>query len=103
MLKKIFTWYFTNDSLFVSIVLLMLCVSSVWAGTGGTEFTDLYTTIQGWSQGYLGKTIAIGAFIVGMGIGIAQQSIMAIALGIGAAMAVQYAPNIIDSMVTALI
>ena len=101
MLKKIFTWYVTSNSVLVPVALMLLCVSSVWAGTGGTEFTDLYTTIQGWSQGYLGKTIAIGAFIVGMGIGIAQQSIMAIALGIGAAMAVQYPTNIIDSMVTA--
>ncbi|MFA5180417.1 MAG: TraA family conjugative transfer protein [Syntrophales bacterium] len=103
MLKNIFTGIFTKDSIFVPTALLLLWASAVWAGTGGTEFTDLYTTIQGWSQGYLGKTIAIGAFIVGMGIGIAQQSIMAIALGIGSAMAVQYAPNIIDSMVTALI
>jgi conjugal transfer pilus assembly protein TraA len=93
----------TYDSMIFVGFLAMARASAAIAGTGGTEFTDLYTTLQGWSQGYLGKTIALGAFIVGMGIGIAQQSIMAIALGIGAGMAVQYAPTIIDSMVTALL
>ena len=93
----------TYDSMIFVGLLTMAWASVALAGTGGTEFTDLYTTLQGWSQGYLGKTIALGAFIVGMGIGIAQQSIMAIALGIGAGMAVQYAPTIIDSMVTALL
>ena len=94
---------FTNDSMIFVGFLMMAWASAALAGTGGTEFTDLYTTLQGWSQGYLGKTIALGAFIVGMGMGIARQSIMAIALGIGAGMAVQYAPTIIDSMVTAIL
>jgi conjugal transfer pilus assembly protein TraA len=94
---------FTQDTLLFVVCSMLFWASAAYAGTGGTEFTDLYTTLQGWSQGYLGKTIALGAFIVGMGMGIAHQSIMAIALGIGAAMAVQYAPTIIDSMVTALL
>ena len=81
----------------------LVWTQAVYAGSGGTEFTDIYSTLTGWSQGYLGKTIAIGAFITGMGIGIVRQSLMAIALGVGAGMAVQYTPSIIDSMVTALL
>jgi len=92
-----------KEGLFVATGLFLVWASAAWAGTGGTEFTDLYTTLQGWSQGYLGKTLAIGSFIIGMGIGIVQQSLMAIALGIGAGMAVQYTPDIIESMVTALL
>ncbi len=99
MLKKIFM----KDTVFVPISFVLLWASAVWAGSGGTEFTDIYTTLTGWSQGYLGKTISVGAFLTGMGIGIVRQSLMAIALGIGAGMAVQYTPDIIDSMVTALL
>ncbi len=99
MLKKVFM----NDTVFVPISFVLLWASAVWAGSGGTEFTDIYTTLTGWSQGYLGKTISVGAFLTGMGIGIVRQSLMAIALGIGAGMAVQYTPDIIDSMVTALL
>lgn len=90
-----------------AIIALAMCLSlyavSAMAGTGGTEFTEIYTTIQGWAQGYLGKTIALAAFVVGMALGITQQSIMAIALGIGGGIAVYYTPNIIDSLVVAVL
>lgn len=75
----------------------------VFAGTGGTaEFGTIHQTLSGWSQGLLGKTIAVSAFMVGMAIGITQQSLMAAALGIGSAAAMYYVPTIIDSMVVAL-
>ena len=94
---------FTKETIYFVITMSLVWAQAVYAGSGGTEFTDIYSTLTGWSQGYLGKTIAIGAFITGMGIGIVRQSLMAIALGVGAGMAVQYTPSIIDSMVTALL
>ena len=36
------------------------------AGTGGTEFDDIYTLLVGWTQGTLGKIIALGMFMVGL-------------------------------------
>ena len=91
-----------------SLMLIIPMVVIFWAGkvlagTGGTEFTEIYTTITGWTQGFLGKTLAVGAFLTGIAVGIVQQSLMAIVLGIGGAMAVYYTPNIIDSIVTALL
>lgn len=85
------------------LVAFVIMVSKAYAGTGGTEFTEIYTLVQGWTQGFLGKTIAVSAFLVGMAIGIVRQSLMSIALGIGGAMAIYYTPNIIDGIVTALI
>ena len=82
---------------------LMLLATTAFAGTGGTEFTEIYTLILGWTQGFLGKTLAIGAFLVGIGMGIVRQSLMSIALGIGAGMAVYYTPNIINGIVAAVL
>ena len=87
----------------VAAIVLLGIASNVFAGTGGTEFEEIYTTLRSWSQGFLGKTIALGLFIVGTAIGIVRQSLMAIAVGIGGGMGVYYAPNIIDTMVQAMI
>ena len=78
-------------------------VTLAYAGTGGTEFTEIYDTIVGWTSGALGKTIAIGAFLTGIAMGIVRQSIMAVVIGISTALAVNYTPTIIDSVVVALI
>ncbi|MEM3793359.1 MAG: TraA family conjugative transfer protein [Candidatus Bathyarchaeia archaeon] len=82
---------------------ILLLAANVQAGTTGTEFTDIYTTIQEWTQGYLGRVISLGAFLVGIAMGIVRQSIMAVVTGIGTALAVQYSPTVIESIVAALI
>lgn len=87
----------------IAAALALLGVKMAIAGTGGTEFTEIYTMLQGWTQGFLGKAIALGCFLTGMAIGIVRQSLMSIALGVGGGMAVYYTPNIIDSIVTALL
>jgi len=94
--------FLTKENLLVAGGLLLVWASAAWAGTEGDEFATLYTTIEGWSQGYLGKLIAISSFITGMAIGIVRQSLMAIAVGVGSGMAVQYTPEILNTMVTAL-
>jgi conjugal transfer pilus assembly protein TraA len=76
---------------------------SSYAGTGGTEFQDIYDTLTQWSQGALGKTISAGAFLTGIAMGVVRQSIISVVTGIGAALAVNYTPTIIDSVVTAVI
>lgn len=72
------------------------------AGQNGSEFSEVYEMITGWTQGALGKTIAVGTFLVGMGIGVARQSLMPIVLGIGSGLALHHTPNIIDNVITAL-
>ena len=70
------------------------------AGTGGTEFDTMYQMVVDWTEGTLGKLLAVAAFLIGMGMGIVRQSIIAIVLGIGFALALAYAPAIIDAIFT---
>lgn len=74
----------------------------VFAGTGGTaEFGQIYTTVQGWLQGTLGKVIALSALGVGLGMGVVRQSIMAVVLGVAMGLATYYGPQILDNVVVA--
>lgn len=80
-----------------------LASNEAMAGTAGTEFDDIYTLLVGWTQGTLGKIIALGMFMVGLAAGIVNQSIIAVVIGIGGALALYYAPTVIDGVVAALI
>ena len=55
---------------------LALGASSAFAGTTGAEIQTLYTTLLNWVTGYLGKAIAVVAFILGAGIGMARSSLI---------------------------
>lgn len=86
------------------LAIMLLGVSArVFAGTEGTEFAEVETALLDWSQGGLGRALALGVFLVGVGAGIARQSLMAIATGLGGGMAVYYMPTIIGGIVTAMI
>lgn len=82
------------------LIALALVSSAAVAGTGGTEFDAMYTMVRDWTEGTLGKLLAVAAFLIGMGMGIVKQSIIAIVLGIGFALALAYAPGIIDAVFT---
>jgi len=84
-------------------VLLTLAAGSTLAGTTGTEFLSMYTTLLNWANGYLGKSIAIAAFILGAGIGIARSSPIPALVGVVFALFMVYIPTIIDSIMTAVI
>ena len=40
-------------------IVLALGATSAFAGTTGTEFQTMYTTLLNWATGYLGKAIAV--------------------------------------------
>jgi conjugal transfer pilus assembly protein TraA len=84
-------------------VALLAAAGSVFAGTTGTEFQTMYTTLLNWTTGYLGKSIAIAAFILGAGIGIARSSPIPALAGVVFALFMVYVPTIIDSIMTATI
>ena len=67
---------------------------------GESDFNDVFQLLSDWSQGSLGKLVSLAAVIVGVGIGIVRQSIMAAVIGIAMAVVVQYAPTIITSIVS---
>uniref|UniRef100_UPI00398498E0 TraA family conjugative transfer protein n=1 Tax=Vibrio parahaemolyticus TaxID=670 RepID=UPI00398498E0 len=51
----------------------------------------------------LGKGVSIAFVIVGIVIGIMRQSLMAFAVGVGAALGMNYTPDIISSMFSAVL
>ena len=84
-------------------VVLLLAAGSALAGTTGSEFQSLYTTLLNWVSGYLGKSIAMAAFILGAGIGIARSSPIPALVGVVFALFMIYVPTIIDGIMTAVI
>lgn len=83
------------------VVMSVAAPESALAGTGGTEFDTVWTTLTDWMQGTLGK-IASGAMIlVGIIAGVARQSLMAFAVGIGGGVGLYNTPTIVDNVMTA--
>ena len=83
--------------------ILALGATSAFAGTTGDEFQTMYTTLLNWATGYLGKAIAIAAFILGAGVGIARSSPIPALAGVVFALFMVYVPTIIDTIMTATI
>jgi len=71
------------------------------AGTGGTEFNTVYDQISGWTEGTLGKTITVAALLVGLGIGVIKQSVIAAVVGLAMAMVAAFGPGVIEGVFTA--
>lgn len=87
----------------VTVMAMTLLAPDAMAGTSGTEFDDIWTLLSGWTQGTLGKVIALAMFMVGVASGIVNQSIIAVATGIGGALALYYGPTVIEGVVAAVI
>jgi conjugal transfer pilus assembly protein TraA len=90
---------------FLPIMAIMLIgiAANVFAGVNGTEFQSVETALYDWSQGGLGRALALTIFLVGMGVGIARQSLMAVASGLGGGLALFYLPDVINLIVAATI
>lgn len=84
---------------FVPVAVMVLSASSAFAASDA-DFADVFQLLSDWSQGSLGKLVSLAAVMVGVGIGIVRQSIMAAVIGIAMAVVVQYAPTIISSIVS---
>lgn len=85
----------------LAIVISFMFTNPVYAGTGGTEFDDVWTTLTDWTQGTLGRIIAGAMILVGIVGGIARQSLMAFALGIGGGVGLYNSPTVVESIMTA--
>lgn len=73
------------------------------SGGSDGDFEDIWDTLVDWSQGTLGRTIALAFVLVGLVRGIAQQSVMAFALGVGAGLGLYNAETIVDSIMGATV
>jgi conjugal transfer pilus assembly protein TraA len=99
---------FSKKQVVVSGLLSALMVSSAWAttaggGVTGTEFQALFDMLVGWAEGYLGKALAIAAFVVGALIGFAKSTAMPALIGIVFAIVFGLGPTIINGMFAAVI
>jgi conjugal transfer pilus assembly protein TraA len=92
-----------NKLLFAVWVLVGLFSVSAFAGTTGTEFQGIYQMIHDWATGYLGRTLAISAFIIGAGMGLARSSAIPALIGVVVALFMFYIPQVIDSILTAIV
>lgn len=81
--------------------LLAVMTTSAYAGTGGTEFDAVWDKIEGWTQGTLGRIIALVLIIVGVVGGIARQSLLALAVGVGCGLGLFTAPSVLEAVMTA--
>lgn len=92
-----------NPLQFLALAAAMLMASVATAGTTGAEFQGLFNTISGWTNGFLGRALAIAAFLFGAGVGIAKQSIVPAILGVVFALVFAVGPGVINAMLTATI
>jgi conjugal transfer pilus assembly protein TraA len=94
-LRKV--WIFSGLALLVLGVWMLFPHVAHAASTNG-PLEDVYTNLTEWTQGNVGKTIALGMILVGIVAGIARQSLMAFAVGIGAGLGLYNAGTIIDTI-----
>ncbi|MBF4354858.1 TraA family conjugative transfer protein, partial [Vibrio anguillarum] len=83
----------------LGLMALMISEPS-FAGTGGDAFTDVWDTLKDWTQGTLGRIVAGAMVLVGIVGGIARQSLMAFALGIGGGMGLYNTPTVVESVMS---
>lgn len=82
-------------------VVLMTATSAIaGSATGGAsaDFDVFMNTVKDWSQGALGKGLAITMTLMGGAIGVAKNSPMPALTGLGGAAFLSYSPEIIDSI-----
>jgi len=85
------------------LVGLMAAAAAANASEEGTEFKALYDMLVGWSEGYLGKALAIAAFLTGAIVGFAKSTAMPALVGVVFAVVFSIGPGIIAGMMTAVI
>jgi conjugal transfer pilus assembly protein TraA len=83
------------------VAMAFLFSDAAYAGGGGMEFDEVWTTLREWTTGTLGKIVAGAMILVGIIAGIARQSLMAFAIGIAGGMGLNYAPDIIENIMSA--
>ncbi|NGZ66616.1 pili assembly chaperone [Vibrio aestuarianus subsp. cardii] len=87
---------------FALMVLAVVMTMMAQAGTD-TTFDTWATEMEDWLTGSFGKSVSLAVVVVGMVGAVMRQSLMPLAVGVGAALGMNYAPPIIDGMFTAIL
>ena len=85
--------------LLIAGILVLLRTAAAHAGNDPT-FQDLTDLMENWTKGTLGKSLALIALILGIGVAAARQSFGALFGGVGVAAAATIGPGVIDSVMT---
>lgn len=87
----------------VVFAVLGLAATGAMAGTlgGSAEFGGVYTLIRDWIDGDVGGIMALLIFAVGLGFGIMKQSLGAIVVGLGGALAASNGADVIEGIMGA--
>jgi conjugal transfer pilus assembly protein TraA len=94
-----------NQRLVFAVLLLALAFIALdaSAGTTATEFQGIYDKLKDWTSGYLGKAIALFAFLLGLGVGVARSSPIPAISGVVFALFVAFGPAVLEGIATATI
>lgn len=84
-------------------VLAALLSTSAFAGTGGAEFTGIYTMVAGWTSGILGKLLAVIALLAGIGVLALMSRFTGIWSALGVAVFASAGVGVINGIVTAVV
>lgn len=82
---------------------MMVVVGVAVASTAGAEFQGFYDKVLGWTDGYLGKGLAILALLWGLGSGWVKGTVAPAVLGIAVALFATIGPTVINGMFTSII
>ena len=85
------------------VMVALATFASVAVAGSDTTFSSVYTTLSGWLEGSLGKVLAVAMIGVGLGIGIAKQSVMAVVLFFGVSLVLVNITAVIGLLFTATI
>lgn len=89
--------------LLLTAALFLVLIEPALAGTTGEEFKDIHSTVSGWVSGYLGRSIALMAFVVGLFYGALKQNFIVALGGVGIAIMIAVIPSVMDKLVSAVI
>jgi conjugal transfer pilus assembly protein TraA len=87
----------------LAVVVGSLVAAAAFAGTTGTEFKAFFDLIEGWTTGYLGKGLALAAFLLGAALGMVKGTMLPALVGIGFAIMFTVGPGVITGMLSATI
>jgi conjugal transfer pilus assembly protein TraA len=87
----------------LALVAVSLCAASAYAGVTGTEFKAFFDLIEGWTTGYLGKGLALSAFLLGAALGMVKGTMLPALVGVGFAIMFTVGPGVITGMLAATI
>ena len=87
----------------LAVMAVGMVAASAYAGTTGTEFKAFFDLIEGWTTGYLGKGLALAAFLLGAALGMVKGTMLPAMVGIGFAIMFTVGPGVITGMLAATI